>query len=302
MTYFAFALVIVSAFAHALWNYISKRQNPSTAFFWMASLASSIVLLPLLFIFHAGLTAIPLPVWGLIVVTGAAQGLYYIFLAGAYRSGELSLGYPLARSLPVMLVALTSLAFGRGGQIHPLAYAGFVAVTVGCLILPLPRFNDFHIRHYLHKWVIFAVLAALCITLYTLIDDQALRNLRSLAATPLSNLSWVLFYGELEGISISLFLSLFVLLRGSERRMLKQVDRSAWWTAARTGVLISATYALVLVAMAYVRNVSYLLAFRQMSIPIGAALGMLAGKETVSYPKLVGIGVVVVGLVLIAAA
>ena len=302
MTYFAFALVIVSAFAHALWNYISKRQNPSTAFFWMASVASSIVLLPFLFIFHAGLVAIPFTVWGLIVVTGAAQGLYYIFLAGAYRSGELSLGYPLARSLPVVLVALASLALGRGGQIHPLAYAGFVAVTAGCLILPLPRFNDFHIRHYLHKWVIFAFLAALCITLYTLIDDQALRILRSFPELSLSNLGWVLLYGELEGISISLFLTLFVLLRGSERRMLKQVDRSAWWTAARTGLLISATYALILLAMAYVRNVSYLLAFRQLSIPIGAALGLLAGKETVSYPKLVGIGVVVIGLVLIAAA
>jgi len=302
MTFFAFALVIVSAFAHALWNYISKRQNPSTAFFWMASVASSIVLLPFLFIFHAGLVAIPLSVWGLIVATGAAQGLYYIFLAGAYRSGELSLGYPLARSLPVVLVALTSLALGRGGQIQVMAYVGFAAVTAGCLILPLPRFNDFHIRHYLHKWVIFAFLAALCITLYTLIDDQALRILRSFPELSLSNLGWVLLYGELEGISISLFLTLFVLLRGSERRMLKQVDRSAWWTAARTGLLISATYALILLAMAYVRNVSYLLAFRQLSIPIGAALGLLAGKETVSYPKLVGIGVVVIGLVLIAAA
>lgn len=302
MTLIAFALVIVSAFAHATWNYISKRQNPSTAFFWMASLASSIVLLPFLFIFRAGLAAIPLTVWGLIIATGAAQGLYYIFLAGAYRSGELSLGYPLARSLPVVLVALASLALGRGGQIHALAYIGFVAVTAGCLILPLPRFNDFHVRHYLHKWVIFAVLAALCITLYTLIDDQALRILRSVPEVPLSNFAWVLLYGELEGISISLFLTLFILLRAPERRMLKLVDRSSWWTAARTGLLISATYALILLAMAYVSNVSYLLAFRQLSIPIGAALGMLAGKETVSSPKLVGVGVVVAGLVLIAAA
>ncbi len=130
----------------------------------MASVASSIVLLPFLFIFHAGLAAIPLAVWGLIVATGAAQGLYYIFLAGAYRSGELSLGYPLARSLPVVLVALASLALGRGGQIQVMAYVGFVAVAAGCLILPLPRFNDFHIRHYRHKWVIFAFLAAVCIT------------------------------------------------------------------------------------------------------------------------------------------
>jgi drug/metabolite transporter (DMT)-like permease len=302
MTLFVLALVTISAFTHALWNFLSKRQNPSAAFFLMASVTSSVVLIPLLFIFQDGLIAIPFTVWGLIVATGAAQALYYIFLAGAYRTGDLSLAYPLARSLPVMLVALVSLALGRGAQIQPLAYLGFAAVTVGCILLPLPNFNNFHFHHYQHKWVLFALLAAVCITGYTLLDDQSLRILRSIPETPLSNLGWALLFGELESISISFFLILFIINRAPERRVLRKSPRSDWWMAALTGLIITATYGLILLAMAYVRNVSYVLAFRQLSIPIGAALGMLVRKEAVYFPKLVGIGVVVVGLILVAVA
>ena len=131
MTLLAFILVTISAFSHAFWNFLSKRQNPQAAFFLMATSASALLLLPLLFIFRAGLAAIPPLIWGLIAATGAVQALYYIFLAAAYRSGDLSHAYPLARSLPVVFVALVSGALGRGSQIHPLAYVGFAAVTAG---------------------------------------------------------------------------------------------------------------------------------------------------------------------------
>ena len=302
MTLIALLLVTVSAFTHAFWNFLSKRQNSSSAFFLMASVTASAILLPLLFIFRDGLAAIPFSVWGLIAATGAAQALYYIFLAGAYRTGDLSHAYPLARSIPVVLVALVSLVLGRGDQIRPLAYFGFAAVTAGCILLPMPKFSDIHHRHYRHQWVLFALLAAVCITGYTLFDDQSLRILRLLPAAPLSNIGWTLLFGELEGISISLFLAAYIFCRAPERRVLRQASRSDWWTAALTGFIITATYGLILLAMAYVSNVSYVLAFRQMSIPIGAALGMLVRKEALYPPKLVGIGVVVAGLILVAVA
>jgi drug/metabolite transporter (DMT)-like permease len=92
---------------------------------------------------------------------------------------------------------------------------------------------------------------------------------------------------------------LFLLTLGPERNALRQVSRSGWWTAALTGLIITATYGLVLVAMAYVSNVSYLMAFRQLSIPIGAGLGILVRKESASSPKLAGIALVVVGLILV---
>lgn len=300
MTFIALLLVTISAFTHAFWNFLSKRQNPQAAFFLMASIASAVILSPILVIFRDGLPAIPLAVWGLIAATGAVQAVYYIFLAAAYRSGDLSHAYPLARSMPVVLVALVSVMLGRGSQIHPLAYVGFAAVTIGCILLPLPKFNDIHPRHYRHKWVLFTLLAATCITGYTLLDDQSLWILRSLPETPLSNFGWALLFGELEAISISLFLAVFLLSWGPERRTLTQARGPEWRTAAVMGLIITSTYGLVLLAMAYVSNVSYVLAFRQLSIPIGAALGILFRRESAYPPKLVGIGVVVVGLILVA--
>lgn len=300
MTLFAFALVTVSAFTHAFWNFLSKRQNPSAAFFLMASVTASIVLTPLLFIFRDGLAAIPASVWGLIVATGAAQAFYYIFLAGAYRTGDLSHAYPLARSLTVVFVALVSLALGRGNQIHSLAYIGFTAVAAGCILLPLPKFSDFHLLQYRHKWVLFALLAAVCITCYTLLDDQSLRTLRSLPNLSLSNLDWSLLFLELETISLTIFLAGMLLVYAPERRVFRQADGSAWLYAGLMGLIITATYGLILLALAYVSNVSYISAFRQLSIPIGAALGILVRKEAAYLPKLVGIGVVVVGLILVA--
>jgi drug/metabolite transporter (DMT)-like permease len=300
MTLLAFALVTVSAFTHAFWNFLSKRQNPPAAFFLMATVASAVILSPILIIFRAGLAAIPPTVWGLIAITGAVQAVYYIFLAAAYRTGDLSHAYPLARSLPVVFVALVSLGLGRGDQIQPLAYIGFAAVTAGCILLPMPQFNDFHLSHYRHKWVLFALLAAVCITGYTLLDDQALRTLRSLPETPLSNFGWALLFGELEAISIALFLTVLLLSWAPERRVLMQARIPEWKTAALMGVIITATYGLVLLAMAYVSNVSYVFAFRQLSIPIGAALGMLVRKEAASPPKLAGIALVVMGLALAA--
>jgi drug/metabolite transporter (DMT)-like permease len=300
LTCFAYALVIVSAFTHAFWNFLSKRQNPPAAFFLMASLAASVIFSPALFLLWDGVVVIPPAVWGLIIATGAVQAIYYIFLAAAYRTGDLSHAYPLVRSLPVVLIALVSVMLGRGSQIHISAYIGFAAVTAGCIVLPLPEFRGFRLSHYSHQWVLFALLAAICITGYTLLDDQSLRVLRSLPESPLSNLGWSLLFVELETISLSLFLMVFLISWVPERRVFWQASASEWRTAVLMGFIITATYALVLLAMAYVSNVSYVFAFRQLSIPIGAGLGMLVRKEVASLPKLTGIGMVVVGLVLTA--
>jgi drug/metabolite transporter (DMT)-like permease len=300
VTIFALLLVTISAFTHAFWNYLGKRRNPPAALFLMASLGSSLIFSPVLFTGWAALKLITPVVWVLILITGSVQAVYYIFLAAAYRTGDLSHIYPMARSLPVVFVALISILLGRGDQVQPLAYLGFVLVTAGCILLPMPKFSDLHLRHYWHKWVLFALLAALCITAYTLIDDQSLRILRSLPGSGMSNLEWSLLYVELEAITITIFMLIFILAWRPEREGFLSARGKDWRTAFLMGFIITATYSLVLLAMAYVSNVSYVIAFRQLSIPIGALLGILGHKEKAHPPKLVGIAIIFLGLLIVA--
>ena len=300
MTAFALLLVTISAFTHALWNFLGKRSNPAPTLFFMASLASALLFSPILFSSWSALQEIPYQVWMLLLITSAVQAAYYIFLASAYRNGDLSHVYPVARSLPVVLVAGISLLLGRGDQIQPPAWLGFLLVTAGCILLPMPDFSGIHPRHYRHKWVLFALLAAVCITAYTLIDDQSLRILRSITDAVLSSLEWSLLYVELEAVGISVFMLLFLLPWRTQRSGFLHTSGREWRTAFLMGFVITGTYSLVLLAMAYVSNVSYVIAFRQLSIPMGAALGILGRKELASTPKLVGTVLVVVGLVLAA--
>ena len=66
-----------------------------------------------------------------------------------------------------------------------------------------------------------------------------------------------------------------------------------------TGIGIYLTYGLVLVSMNYVTNVSYVAAFRQLSIPLGALLGIALLKEPRYPPKIIGVVIVFLGLVLV---
>ena len=75
--------------------------------------------------------------------------------------------------------------------------------------------------------------------------------------------------------------------------------RTSKKTALLTGIGICGTYALVLISLAFVKNVSYVVAFRQLSIPLGAGLGIMIMGESPCKPKIVGVGIMFIGLLLV---
>jgi len=83
-----------------------------------------------------------------------------------------------------------------------------------------------------------------------------------------------------------------------ERQSIPEVLQSYRGPAALTGIGIYLTYGIVLVSMNYVSNVSYVAAFRQLSIPIGAIFGMALLKEPRDLPKIAGIAAIFAGLIL----
>jgi drug/metabolite transporter (DMT)-like permease len=299
MTSVAIILVTISAFAHAFWNLLGKRQNPSTAFFFVASAFAAICFSPLLFIYRQAFAFIPARVWLWLGLTSGFEAIYYIGLAGAYRHGDMSVAYPLARALPVILVALLTATLGLGKPLSLIGVAGILLVAIGCLILPLRSVRQIHLADYLTTCCLLAGLAALGTTGYTLVDNQALFDLRSAPGIGLSQVEIAFFYLALGSITISIVMGGYILLSTSERAEFTKVWHAGKGMAFITGLLIVGTYGLVLAAIEYATNVSYIAAFRQLSIPLGAFLGILVQREPAYPPKLAGIVIIFSGLILI---
>ena len=60
------------------------------------------------------------------------------------------------------------------------------------------------------------------------------------------------------------------------------------------------TYAIVVTSMAYVSNVSYVVAFRQISIPIAVMMGVVGLGERLYPPKVLGVSITFAGLLAVA--
>jgi drug/metabolite transporter (DMT)-like permease len=177
MTLPAIILVTISAFSHAVWNLLGKRQNSSSAFFLIASASASAGLLPVMIYHGRALSQMPGSVWLVVMATGVFQTIYYVGLAAAYRHGDMSVAYPLVRALPSILIAALSLMLGLGQPLSGLGIMGILAVALGCLILPMPSLQ-FRLGNYANLCCLMAVLAAIGTCGYTLLDSQALEQMR----------------------------------------------------------------------------------------------------------------------------
>ena len=295
----AAALLILSALIHALWNLISKRDHPTLAYFLAANNFGVLFVIPFVLPFWDLVIILPPLVWTCILCSGFFLTVYMAGLAGAYQAGDMSIAYPLARALPVLFVTAATWILDLGKPVSIGFLAGAILVVIGCFMLPMRPGYRFKLRNYINVSCMMAVLAAAGISGYTMVDHEALRYLRNLPATPFSSVTATLVYMALEAVSCSFWMMIFVLMRGSERRYFKEVMDRYKISAALTGGGIYLTYGLVLLAMNYVSNVSYVAAFRQLSIPLGAVLGMAVLREPAYSVKIFGILVVFSGLVLV---
>ena len=233
-----------------------------------------ICILPFLFNYRDLIYFIPSSVWIFILISGFFLAAYLATLAGAYRAGDISIAYPLIRSLPVIFVFIATLILGKGHEVSWLLITGIILIAAGCMVLPMKSFGNFHFKAYQNLCCFLAILSALAVAGYTIVDDESLRQLREFSGMPFSPIEGTLFYMVLEGISCSTWQGIFVLCNTREKNNISAVLKSGKSAAVITGIGIYLTWGLVLVSMNYVVNVSYVAAFRQLSIPLGAIFGM----------------------------
>lgn len=296
----AILLVLISVSMHATWNFLSKKSTSSAAFFCISSFTAAICwswAIPVCGIPLESLQPKGLALWGCSLLF---ETIYFFGLFNAYSRVDMSLAYPVARALPVLLVAGVTAILYPGRYPNSYGMIGLLIVCCGCLLMPLKKFSDFSLKNYFNKSMLFIVIAALGTTGYTINDSELVKICASSAGhSPLTAaylLSFVINFG------LGCTMALFVISRKKERENFKHLISSPKTVIypAMAGILSSLAYLLILLAMPRTPQLSFLQAFRQMSLPIGLMLGIFILKEPAYRPKLAGCAMIVTGLVVIA--
>lgn len=224
-------LVLLSAFMHASWNALVKGGRDSF-------LNLVMVLGPAPVALSAALFFLPFPAaqaWPLLGASVLVHLAYQFLLLGAYRYGDFSRVYPIARGSAPMLVALGAF-FWAGETLAPREWMGMAMVTVAILALAFQHGSPFADARNRNA-VIFAFLTGVAIAAYSLIDGLGAR----LSGHALSYTLWMLL---LNGIAM---LGIAVWRRG--RTAVYNYARGEGALRIFAGLLGVSAYAIVLWAM-----------------------------------------------------
>lgn len=285
----AVGLIAASALLHAGWNLLLKRAGGSQLVVAMSKVAEAIVFAPVFFL--TARDGLP-PATRVVFLVGiAATGVLgnYVALAAAYRRSDLSLVYPVSRGAALVFLPLLG-AITLGERLGVVALSALVLIVAGIVVLQLPALNVAALRSLARSMrqpaIGFAVLAAFLTATYTVWDKYALREMPPFAYMYLYTVvvaaaysGWLLRYAPLE-----------------ERRTTWQAHRGA---ILGIGVMNMVSYGLTLVALRQGTS-SLVIGLRQLSIVAGVLLGWLILKESISWPRRIGVAMIATGCVLIA--
>ena len=135
MTAFALTLILVAAVVHASWNYFLKRSGGGTVFVWLFASLSALIYAPL----AAAIIWLQKPVFGwihfaLMFASAVLHTAYYMLLDRGYRSGDLSIVYPIARGSAPLITVLCAVLFLQE-QPSAIAVAGALLIGGGAVAL-----------------------------------------------------------------------------------------------------------------------------------------------------------------------
>ena len=270
------ALIVLSAaFLHALWNALVKGAGDRVIMLGMIALGH--VAFGLAFI---GFVSIPdSSAWPYMVASIAIHWLYFYFLNVAYRLGDLSFIYPVARGFAPVLVALGA-QFWVGEVLPIQAWIGIFCVSAGIMFLAQGAFNATMSRN--------ALLAALAIggtvVAYTLVDGFGVRA----SGNALGYIGWLF----LSKILIVLFL-----FPSRMDRLRTQPPRTLL-IGFIGGVVSGTAYALVLYAKT-IAPLGIVSALRETSVIFAALIGVLWFGEGPRVRRLLSAGAVGAGIICI---
>lgn len=282
MSLFALSLILLSAFTHAAWNFLSKKAGGGAAFVWWIAALSSIMYIPVMLVIF--LTQQPvIGATQLFFMLGNAtlHSLYFIVLQRGYAQGDLSIMYPLARGTGPALSTVAAIIF-LGERPSVLAAIGGLCIIGGIFWLT----GGMKVFRNPGAVVGYGLLTGVIIAAYTLWDKQAV----SVAMIP------PLLLDSCSSIARTALLSPYVLTHRDEAR---QVWRNHRGKAIGVAFLSPLAYVLVLTVLTFT-PVSYVAPLREVSILIGVLLGNRLLSESEGKRRIIASIIIMAGMVAIA--
>jgi drug/metabolite transporter (DMT)-like permease len=281
----ALALLLAAACMHATWNFFAKGARNDTALQFASAALAVVAYLPIVaVVIIVGDPSIGWTALGFVAVSSVLHYVYFLLLGEGYRRGDLSLVYPLARGTgPALAVVGAIILFDeRPGW---LALAGGAMIIAGILLMSwsseLRGQGDAGIA------IAFALATGGIIAVYTLWDKQGVDRMAPL------------LYGYgLEAGRLAL-VAPHTLGRAEGRRQLRETLGDQRRAILAIGLLSPGAYMMVLAALS-LAPVSYVAPARELSILIGAVLGLRLLGESHPVRRMSGAAMIVLGIVALA--
>ena len=284
MTGLALALILVSAVAHASWNFLVKRGTNQEVFLWSAQATIAVLLLPLGLVL-AWQSTFESVGWWFVLATIILHIVYFIFLGRGYSAGDLSIVYPVSRGIgPIIVPFLGVLILGE--DITLPAILGIIFVVIGIYTVywwgQISRIVKEPLSFVREPGTRYAILTGLVIASYSVVDKVGVSHV-----TP-----FLYMYLMSVGVTVGWAPYIFRSYGTAQVRMEWQLNRTSIFAVA---LLLFLAYGLVLSALQF-SQISYIWPSREVGIVVGVTLGALVLKEPFGQGRILGSLLIVVGL------
>lgn len=279
MTTTVFAMVFLAALLHAAWNALMKVNADRLVMVAMMMASQATI----------GLMVIPFvdfpppEAWLYIAASTALHTGYFVFLILAYRYGDLSHVYPIARGVSPLIVAVVSVVFV--GEVLSLeSTISIVLIALGIMSLTLTRgiegFRE-------PKAILFALGTGVFIAGYTVADGLGARSSESAH----SYVFWLTVFDGLPVILIAFFM---------RRGRIREQVRLCWKVGVLSGIVSLVAYWIVIWAMT-LAPMAMVSAVRETSMVFAVLIGVFFLKERLSLVRVVSTAITLVGVVMLKA-
>lgn len=280
-------VVLLSAGLHAGWNLMAHRERDNDLFLRISAVTTILGLGPVLLAETGGTALLP-SIWRYFPISGIFLAVYYLGMSRGYMSGDFAVVYPVARAVPVLLMAIVDIL--RGHPPTTLGWLGMFFVSVGCVLAPLESLRSFSLARYTNRTTLWIAVAAFGIFGYTVVDSAAARVMPPGIGTA------VRYFVFQTSISLLAYWTILAALRQPIRY---SGGWAAWKLSTLAAVFVLSSYTLILFAYQLSPHASYIVALRQFSIVIGVMSAALFFRESVPRFRVLTALIITIGVIFI---